>query len=191
MKPLTLLQGERLRLRPLSEADADGDYPAWLNDQATNSGNTHGVFPYSREEARRYIAASHGRQDALILAIELLDSRHIGNIALQAIHPIHRRAEFAILLGDAACRGQGYGLEAGRLLCRHGFQRLNLQRIECGTFAGNLAMQRLALALGMSEEGRRREAAFVAGNYQDIVEFGMTRNDFLNQTVQAEKARHD
>ena len=191
MKPLTLLQGERLRLRPLSEADADGDYPAWLNDQATNSGNAHGVFPYSREEARRYIAASHGRQDALILAIELLDGRHIGNIALQAIHPIHRRAEFAILLGDAACRGQGYGREAGQLLCRHGFLRLNLQRIECGTFANNAAMQRLAHALGMQEEGRRRQAAFVGGHYLDIVEFGMTRDEFLSQNAPAEKACHD
>lgn len=188
MKPLILLQGERLYLRPLTDSDADGDYPAWLNDQTTSAGNSHGIHPYSREEARRYIAACHGRQDALILAIALNDGRHVGNIALQGIHPIHRRAEFTILLGDPACRGQGYGREAGILLCRHGFLRLNLHRIECGTFAGNLAMQRLARALGMREEGRRREAAYVAGHYEDIIEFGMTRNDFLNPDPFAGKA---
>ena len=184
-----LIEGERLVLRGLQPQDADGPYPDWLNDARVCAGNSHGLFPYSREAARAFIADSAGRRDSLTLAIELREGgRHIGNIALQGIHPIYRKAEFAILLGEADTWGQGYGKEAGLLLCRHGFDQLNLHRIECGTFASNQGMRRLALALGMQEEGRRREAAFIAGHYEDIIEFGMTRNEFRSAPFGKEAA---
>ena len=63
-------------------------------------------------------------------------------------------------------------------MCAHGFLALNLHRIACGTFADNRAMLRLAAYLGMHEEGRRREAAFKAGRYIDVIEFGVLDNEF-------------
>lgn len=179
-----LIEGKRLVLRGLLPEDADGNYPNWLNDPLVCAANSHGLFPYTREEARTFINDSRNRRDALILAVELRDGqRHIGNIALQNIHPIYRKAEFAILLGEADCWGQGYGLEAGLLLCRHGFDNLNLHRIECGTFSNNVGMQKLALALGMEEEGRRREACFAGGAYRDILEFGIIRHEFRRPRI--------
>lgn len=118
-------------------------------------------------------------RDELVLAVVLDDGqRHIGNIALNRIHPIYRSAEFAILLGDSAEWGKGYGLEAGRLVVAHGFSALNLHRIACGTLATNLGMQRLATALGMKQEGIRRAAAFKDGTYVDIIEYGLLRDEF-------------
>lgn len=174
-----LIIGQRLILRGLTGTDANGAYPNWLNDPRVCAGNAHGIFPYPREAALAFINASQNSRDALTLAIALRENqRHIGNISLQGIHPIYRKAEFAILLGEHDCWNKGYGKEAGMLLCRHGFDKLNLHRIECGTFANNVGMQHLAQALGMREEGRRREAAFVSGQYVDILEFGMTRDEF-------------
>ncbi|MBI3524682.1 MAG: GNAT family N-acetyltransferase [Betaproteobacteria bacterium] len=177
--PIPFLEGQRLYLRALADKDADGDYPAWLNDAEVCRGNSHHVFPYSREAALDYIRQTRQSTTSLVLAIVVReDHHHIGNIALQSIHPIHRSAEFAILIGDKTGWGKGYGLEAGRLLCRHGFAALNLHRIYCGTFADNAGMIGLAHALGMKEEGRRRQAAFKDGKYIDIVEFGLLETDF-------------
>lgn len=179
MSETALIEGTRLILRGLLATDAEGNYPRWLNDARVCAGNSHGVFPYGREAARTFIAESQQRRDALTLAIALREGpRHIGNVALQAIHPIYHSAEFAILLGEPDCWGQGYGLEAGLLICKHGFDELNLHRIGCGTFANNTGMQNLARALGMREEGRRREAAYLNGRHIDIIEFGMTRDEF-------------
>ena len=117
-----------------------------------------------------------------MLAVVLrADDRHVGNISLQSIHPIDRAAEFAILIGDRACWGKGYGLEAGRLLFDHGFGALNLHRIACGTFDDNAAMCRLAVALGMKEEGRRREASFKRGRYVDVIEYGVLQGEYLER----------
>jgi RimJ/RimL family protein N-acetyltransferase len=173
------LEGPRLILRGLTEADADGPYPAWLNDAETCRGNAHHVRPFDEEEAREYIRAVRKDASQLVLAITVRDhGTHIGNIALQAIHPLFRRAELSILLGDPRTHGKGYGLEASRLLCRHGFEALNLHRIQCGTYADNAGMIGLAKSLGMREEGRRRQAAWKDGRHVDVVEFGMLREEF-------------
>lgn len=173
------LQGERLYLRALSEDDAAGAYVEWFNDADVCLGNSHHVFPYTREAALEYIRRVRGTRDQLTLAMVLrADERHIGNLALQNIHPVYRTAEFSIVLGDKQLWGQGYGREAGRLLCAHGFNALNLHRIYCGTFEDNVAMQKLALALGMRLEGRRREAAFKRGRYVDVLEYGMLKKEY-------------
>lgn len=179
---IVFLSGARLALRSLVESDADGAYPGWLNDAEVCHGNSHHAFPYTRDAARDYIRHAGQRTDALILAIMLKENhRHIGNIALQDIHPIHRTAELSILLGERDAWGAGYAQEAAELLLAHGFGALNLRRIGCGTLAGNEAMRKLALRLGMKPEGQRRQAVFKAGSYHDVVEFGLLRAEFQNR----------
>ena len=173
------LAGPRIYLRALLESDADGPYPCWFNDAEVCRGNSHHVFPYTREGAVAYIKHAGQTRDSLILAVILREGhRHIGNIALQDIHPVNRSAELSIVIGARDVWGGGYAHEAAELIVAHGFAELNLERIGCGTFSENGAMQKLALRLGMKEEGRRRRAAFKNGRYQDVVEFGLLRDEF-------------
>lgn len=176
---IPFLSAERLYLRPLEPTDADGPYVAWFNDEMVCRGNSHHVWPYTRDNALAYIEASRRATDRLVLAIVLREGdRHIGNIALQCVHPLYRSAEFAIVLGDRTAWGNGYSKEAGRLICHHGFNALNVHRVYCGTFEENHAMRRLAAYLGMKEEGRRREAAFKDGRYVDLIEYGVLDHEF-------------
>ena len=176
---IPFLAGERLYLRSLVEADAEGSYVTWFNDEDVCGSNSHHVFPYTSEDALAYIRHAVRTRDDLILALVLCGGdRHIGNIALQNIHPVYRSAEFSIAIGEKTAWGKGYGKEAGRLLCDHGFAALNLHRIACGTFDDNVAMKRLALHLGMKEEGRRRQAAFKQGHYVDVIEYGVLRDEY-------------
>ena len=183
----SFLRGERIDLRPLVEADADGPYVSWFNDAETCRGNSHHVRPYSAADARAYIARVAAAPDQLVLAIERReDGRHIGNIALQAINPVYRTAELSIMVGERDAWGQGYASEAARLLCDHGFRALNLNRIGCGTFAANAGMRRVAERLGMREEGVRRQAAFKDGAYVDVVEYGVLRAEYESARVAVE-----
>jgi len=173
------LVGKMVYLRALVESDADGPYSDWFNDEEVCRGNSHHVFPYNQASALEYIRHSQRAKDQLILAIvSQKDETHVGNIALQNIHPVYRSAEFSILIGDKTTWGSGIGTEAGRLICDHGFLAMNLYRIACGTFETNTAMQRLALSLGMEKEGVRCEAAYKDGKYLDIIEYGVLRRDY-------------
>lgn len=182
MKGVPFLKGQRVILRPPCRKDAFGPYVEWFNDEVVCAANGHHRFPYSREDALRYVARAHCAQTELILAIERRrDGRHIGNIALKKIDPVTRSGEFAIVIGDRTCWGKGYSKEAAQLLLRHAFRTLNLHRVGCGTYETNVPMRRLARFLGMKQEGRRRRGAFKQNRYLDVIEYGLLKKEFCRR----------
>ena len=174
------LEGEQLYLRPIALSDADGAYPSWLNDPEVCRYNSHGERVYTREMAVEYIQSVINNPSCAVFAICLgEDDRHVGNISLQQISSKNSSAEFAILIGDPLVHGKGIGYEAGTLLFDYAFNGLKLHGLYCGTHAENIAMQKLALKLGMSKEGRRRDAFFKNGHFTDIVEYGILADEYL------------
>ncbi|MDN0075833.1 GNAT family protein [Crenobacter sp. SG2303] len=177
---MKFLETERFFLSLLTEQHAQGVYPEWLNDETVCQGNSHHVFPYSRKGALEYISGLDGRRDCLVLAVEgKEDGAHVGNVSLNRIDLICRSAEFSILLGGSAPPGAGF--EVATCIFCHGFKALNLHRIYCGTFDNNHRMIRLAQKLGMREEGVRRQAAFKSGEWRDVVEFGLLRDEYWKE----------
>jgi len=177
------LMGEKVYLRGLEIEDALGNYSKWLNNEEVCQYLEHHVYPYSLESAKEYIAALPSRKDTLMLAIiDKSNEMHIGNITLGAISNLHKSAEFTILIGEKQSHQKGYAKEASSLLIRHGFCSMNLNRIWCGTMDNNLGMQRLALSLGMKEEGLKREEVFKNGRYYDTLQYSILKNDFDTST---------
>ncbi len=41
-------------------------------------------------------------------------------------------------------------------------------------------MKKIALKIGMLQEGVRRQAFYKWGKYQDIIEYGILKDEFLN-----------
>ncbi|MGE4340101.1 MAG: GNAT family N-acetyltransferase, partial [Pigmentiphaga sp.] len=161
-------------VRPLRENDLVGPYPAWFEDQEVCANNSHGKFPKTAAWFRRFYEATDN-ESHVVWAIEHRDDGHVGNVSLQGLSFINRNAEFAILIGDRRHWGKSVGVNAGRALLRHGFLKLNLERVYCGTAASNPGMQNLALRLGMIEEGRRRKHLFLNGEWVDMLEYGVLR----------------
>ncbi|MFA6279074.1 MAG: GNAT family protein [Candidatus Paceibacterota bacterium] len=181
MKPDNLkpfIKGSSVDLRPLSLADVEGTYVDWFNDAEICQFNSHHTYPYNRELAAKYVSDAQKQKNMLVLAIVTKDGKHIGNVSLQEIDYISRNAEYAIIIGDKDYWGRGIGEESSRLLFTHGFKALNLHRVYCGTSAFNVPMQKLAILLGMKEEGRRRETLYKNGEYVDIIEYGLLKKDF-------------
>lgn len=170
--------GDGYHVRGLREIDLAGPYPSWFEDQEVCKYNSHGKF-FRNDQWFRDFHDSLNCEDQVVWAICHEDDGHIGNVSLQSIAAINRNAEYAILIGNRTHWRKSAGLNASLALLRHGFEKLNLERIFCGTASGNLGMQRLALRLGMVEEGRRRKHLFLEGGWQDMVEYGVLRDDFM------------
>jgi [ribosomal protein S5]-alanine N-acetyltransferase len=165
-------------VRALYASDLAGPYPHWFEDQEVCKYNSHGKFAKNSDWFRSYYESAN-REDRVVWAICHRDQGHVGNISLQELSFVNRNAEFAILIGDGRHRGKSVGTNAGLILLRHGFQKLNLERIYCGTAATNIGMQKLASQLGMAEEGRRRNHLFLEGEFVDMLEYGLLREEFL------------
>ena len=175
------LRGPNVSLRPLTPEDTSGPYLEWFNDAEVCAANGHHRYPFTAEQALVFIQEAQQFRDHLVLAIVANgDDRHIGNIALKRIDWIVRMAELAIVIGDKSTWGKGYSTEASRLLLGHAFFELNLNRVYCGTFESNQPMRRLAMSLGMKEEGCRREAAFRGSRYVSVVEYGVLRSEYVD-----------
>jgi ribosomal-protein-alanine N-acetyltransferase len=164
-------------LRPLSIKDLDGSYSMWFQDQEICEHNSHGKFFKSRSYFEVYLNQLD-REDRVVLAICHKLDGHIGNLSLQDLSLINRTAEFAIILGDKRHWGKNVGFLAGHAMITHGFRKLNLERIYCGTAATNIGMQKLAKKLGMLLEGTRREHLFLDGAKVDMLEYGILRDEF-------------
>lgn len=172
-KKTYFLSTEKYGLRPISLIDIDGPYQDWLNDPEITAYNAHGRFPKTKEDLTSYITSANTNTQ-LVFAIDDKElGLHIGNISLQSINWIDRNAEIAFLLGDKNYWNKGVMFDAGKCLINHAFNCLNLHRVHCGTSSDNLGMQKLAVKLGMKEEGRRSEALYKKGKFFDIIEYGI------------------
>jgi RimJ/RimL family protein N-acetyltransferase len=172
------LIGEKIYLRAILESDLNENYQQWFNDPDVCRFNSHHRFPNYHQNMEEYYSQVIKSKNNLILAIiDKKTDKHIGNVSLQDVDYINRSAELAIIIGDKNFWDKGVGKEACSLVITHGFNDLNLHRIYCGTSGENTGMQRLAGAIGFKKEGVSHDALFKNGNYQDIINYGLIKDD--------------
>jgi [ribosomal protein S5]-alanine N-acetyltransferase len=177
--PTPTLRTSRLRLRPVTAADADAlfalhssalvlrfwDSPPW-ND---------------RDRADRFIAASQQIADegtgARVAIDRAADSAFIGWCAVTQWNPDYRSASLGYCLADAVW-GHGYATEAARALLQWAFDTLDLNRVQAETDTRNLASARVLEKLGFIREGTLREDCIVNGEVSDSWVFGLLRREW-------------
>lgn len=167
---------DRLILSPLTVKDTyDENYLDWFNDQEVTKYNSHGLFPKNEKELNEFRESlSKGN---LILKI-ICDTLWIGNVSLQSFDWINRSCEFAVVIGNKDFWHKGICTEAAKVLFYHAFKKLNIRRIWSGTNSKNIGMENVFKKLGMSYEGCFRDAAYINGEYTDVVEYGILCNEF-------------
>jgi RimJ/RimL family protein N-acetyltransferase len=164
------LIGELVYLRGLEEQDLDGPYFQWFNDQENDVFTSHAMFPNTPEKMRSFFDnVKQYRNDIVLAIVEKNTDRHIGNVALHKINWINRNAEFAIIIGDKKAQSKGFATEAGRLMIKYAFEKLNLHRLGLGVHEDNKAAIRVYEKLGFEVEGRFKDHFLRNGKYSDTI----------------------
>jgi len=173
------LRGERVRLRAVEE----GDLPLlvrWMNDPEVRYWLHHSDRPDATVETvrRRFGLADDGFPN-LVWMIETDEGRLVGHVGLLAVDPHHLRAELAISIGEKECWSRGYGTDAITAVLRHGFEALDLRRIDLHTDADNARGIRCYEKCGFVREGVMRERRLRYGKSLDMVVMGALREEWL------------
>ena len=106
----------------------------------------------------------------LVLAICSVESdEHIGVCNLSAINWVHRSADLAVVIGEKPHRNGAVAVEAVALLLAIAFNRLNLLNLRSSHIVGNPHTPVLEKLFGFREAGRFEKAAFLRGEYVDVV----------------------
>jgi len=169
----------RLTLRCLEAADLNATYLGWLNDPLVNRHLETRFMPQSLEALQVYWETHRDDPSSPWFAMCLREvGRHIGNIKLGPIHRLHRRADISILVGDHSCWGQGYASEAIVALRDWAFLELDLQKLNAGVYATNVASRRAFEKCGFSIEGTLLEEVVCNGERLDVWRMGLPRSQW-------------
>jgi RimJ/RimL family protein N-acetyltransferase len=140
---------------------------AWANDPQI-MGLMNRERPISETEHESWFESIRQRDDCAFFAVETSEPAvHVGNVWLWAIEPRHRKAELRIVIGEPSARGKGVGTEAIDLLCRYGFERLELHRIYAHVLAINPAARRAFERAGFDLDGTLRDDRWTGESFTD------------------------
>lgn len=164
----TVVEGERIYLRPVQLSDATQVYSQWLNDPLVVQFTESRFKQHTVDDVRAYIAAQLKTEQVYFFAIvNKSNGQHIGNIKIHRVDARHQHAEISLLIGDRSCWGRGLGTEAIRLITDFAFFVLKLHKVYARCYAVNVGSIKAFEKAGFSEEGRQKEQFLWEGSYVD------------------------
>jgi RimJ/RimL family protein N-acetyltransferase len=175
-----MIYGERIRLRAIEKDDLPR-FVTWLNDPEVR----HGLMlflPLSLAEEEQWFENMLKRpaeQRPMVIEIKVDDKwQPIGNCGFDSINWRARAGELGLFIGEKGYWNQGYGSEVMRLLLKHGFEALNLNRIALIVYANNPRAVRVYEKVGFVQEGVLRQAHYQDGEYIDVVTMSILRSEW-------------
>lgn len=177
-----MIYGERIRFRAPERSDIP-QFTRWVNDSEVRQGIAH-YLPMSLANEESWFENMLKRpRDEQPFVIEVRGAGEqaeeswtaIGNCSFFDIDWRSRHSEFGILIGEKAYWNQGYGTEAVQLLVRYGFETLNLNRIWLQVYETNPRAIRAYEKAGFIQEGRKRQAEYLNGEYVDVLLMSILR----------------
>lgn len=176
-----VLQGERVRLRPVEERDLPL-FVRWLRDPEVRYWLFVSETPEpTLESEREWYAETRSDPSRIVWCIEAEEGQTIGNVALQDIDETHGHASLGICIGERPCWGRGYGTEAVRAVLRYAFREMGLRRVFLFTDEDNQRAVRAFQKCGFVREGLLRAHRLRRGRPVNGLVMGILREEFEAQ----------
>ena len=167
-RDLPLINGEKVRLRPITDADTD-DIVRWRNDPEVWR---YFLFrePFTPEMHRAWLRdkVAAGRVVQYMIT-ERESGRSVGSVYFRDVDTQNESAEYGIFIGEASARRRGIGTETARLFTDFGLNVLRLHRISLKVLGSNEIARRSYEKAGFRTEGVFRDYARLDGVFTDVV----------------------
>ena len=173
------LETPRLLLRQLAATDVPA-LVALAGESAVALNTLNIPHPYHADDAYQWLQITeiaYRAGEGVTFAIELKSSSaFVGSVGLR-IEPRFDRAEVGYWLGLPHWN-QGLMSEALAAVLRFGFENLKLNKIMATHISQNPASGAVMLKNGMVKEGELAQHVKRDGQYYDLVQYGLTREDY-------------
>ncbi|PWW36756.1 MULTISPECIES: GNAT family N-acetyltransferase [Paenibacillus] len=176
-------QDDKVRLRALREEDWEDHYYNRFDSPARRLLECEVELPPTNAEAKKFTEAfsdfslDRGR---IMFTIENMDGENVGGLNLNSID--ERNGTFSIGIQiDRDHRGKGYGTRAIRILLKYAFFERRLNKFNDSVLEGNEPSAAMMRKLGCVQEGVRRQVIYTDGKYQDMILFGLTKDEFIDK----------
>jgi RimJ/RimL family protein N-acetyltransferase len=178
-----VIHGELTTLRAIEREDLDALW-RWYNDPEVMYFWAEPYKTMSRDELEsRYgggLSASTGRAHWLLITTRDDQGRGetIGRIGYVDLDRRNRHTEIAMMIGERAYWGRGYGSDALIAYLGYLFHELNLLKVWLRVEAFNPRAQRAYEKCGFRRDGVFRDHTFLGGTYYDSIVMSITEDEF-------------
>jgi diamine N-acetyltransferase len=184
-----MIISKRVRLRAVEREDLPR-FQHWLNDEEVTAGLMVSLPLSLVEEDTWFDKMIKGPAEEHSLVIEVRQGEAwvpVGSCGFSAVDGRIRSAEVGIFIGEKTFWNQGYGTQVMRMLVRHGFETLNLNRIFLHVHDTNTRAIRSYERAGFLHEGRMRQAMYKHGRYIDVLLMSVLRQDWETTAQEIEE----
>ncbi len=174
------LKGDLVDLVVLNEQIVEKtNWYNWFNDEENMRHMEKHYFPNTKEDQIKFFRAeiSSNRNKLQLGICHKKDQILIGMISLSSIDHFHRKCEISGFIGEKKYQNLQNFLEANRLLIRHAFEQLNMNRIYGGTLINEIA-ELYVRALGFSREGTLKDDIYKNGKYNDAYLIAISQEQY-------------
>jgi len=175
-----MLKGNKVKLGPVTRENIES-FLKWFNDPEITQYLLM-YRPMTRMEEEDWLENLKNRENNIYFSIVIPredgSEKLIGNCGLHKIDWKNRVADAGIAIGEKNYLGKGYGTEAMHLLVNYGFTTLNLNRIQLEVHKFNVRALKSYNKIGFREEGTRRQAIYLNGEYHDSVIMGILKEEW-------------
>lgn len=176
-QPIYNMVGDLVALGPIRR-DLLPLYQRWMNDFSTTRNLSIQANPLPREKEEAWFERAATRDgDPMFTIFEKGTGRAIGNTDIQ-FDSRNRTGNFGICIGEADCRGKGYGTEATRLMLDFAFTAHGIHNVMLTVYEFNRGAIRCYEKAGFKEFGRRRQCQFMGGRLWDVVYMDCLATEF-------------
>jgi RimJ/RimL family protein N-acetyltransferase len=176
VRPVPMLRGERVWLRPLEKADVLEE----VIDDAELAHYAGFKAPFGRESQERWFSKQleqTGETSFQFVVCPLGSRQRIGSCGLRSIDRLNGGAELSIFMFRGSW-GQGLGTDAVNALLDFGFGELRLERIYLQVFDYNPRAMRSYAKSGFVHEAMLRRSRFHRGAHHDVILMAILRGDW-------------
>ncbi len=173
------LYGNQIYLRQIELSDCDSSYVAWLNDPEVNQYLETKWSEQNAETIRAFVDSQRKNDNSILFAIVLKSKdQHIGNIKIGPIHPHYHHADISYFIGEKEYWHKGIATEAIRLVCKYGFEKLGLHRIEAGAYDCAIGSWKGLEKSGFKREGVFKEQVYFNESYINVYRYGILSSEY-------------
>lgn len=161
-------------LRRLEEKDAPFMLE-WMQDSAVNCNFQCPFCEMTIDKVKAFIANSFD-EESQHFAITDENDEYLGTISLKNISQKNKNAEYAIVTRRKA-QGTGVAMQATQELLQYAFEELDLHKVYLNVFEENIRAKKFYEKCGFFREGISREAVRINGKYENLVWYGIFREE--------------
>ncbi len=174
---VVFLRGKKTILRPLEESDLPL-LTRWINDRKVTR-FLKARMPIMLIAEKKWFDKLPDNDENVVLMITTLSGKPIGVMGIHRINWIDRTATTGAFIGEKAYWGKGYGTDAKMHLLEFAFNTLGLRKMCSKVYDFNARSLAYSKRCGYRQEGVLKRHVFREGEYHDVVELALFKEDWL------------